>query len=151
MRYSPKFYKDLLAPEGTTQYLYEEKYLKFAMFQGFSVGAVCARMEKREEDGKYNLYVMVINVLAAYRRRGVASQLLKYLTDTAAKDERVYQLVLHVQTSNEEAKEFYLANGFDDMGVVEDYYKNVEPTSAFLMQKKNEFVAPEAVSEASKE
>ena len=71
MRYSPKFYKDLLAPEGTTEYTYDPKFLKFAHYQGFTVGAVCARMEVDEnQERKYKLYIMIMNVLAAYRRRG---------------------------------------------------------------------------------
>ena len=148
MRYSPKFYKDLLAPEGTTEYIYDPKFLKFAHYQGFTVGAVCARMEVDEnQERKYKLYIMIMNVLAAYRRRGVATTLLDYVVKEAAKDDRVSELVLHVQTSNIEAKEFYLANGFKEMGIIQDYYKRVEPTSAFLMKKSNK-VAEKPTEEA---
>lgn len=141
VRYSPKFYKDLLAPEGTTEYIYDPKFLKFAHYQGFTVGAVCCRMEEdAKQEGKYRLYIMIMNVLATYRRRGVATKLLRYVVDEAAKDDRITELVLHVQTSNTEAKEFYLANDFVEIEIVEDYYKRIDPTSAFLLTKQNDIV-----------
>ena len=138
VRYSPKFYKDLLAPEGTTEYIYDPKFLKFAHYQGFTVGAVCARMEVDDkQEGKYRLYIMIMNVLAAYRRKGIATKLLEYVVEEAAKDDRISELVLHVQTSNLEAKEFYIANEFVEVEIVQDYYKRIDPTSAFLLKKQN--------------
>ena len=65
VRYTDKFYKDLLE-KG-----YRE-YLKFAAWNGFQVGATCARIEPHDSIPDCNrLYIMTINVLAAYRRRGV--------------------------------------------------------------------------------
>tara|TARA_A100001035_G_C27713234_1_gene468257 strand:+ start:196 stop:759 length:564 start_codon:yes stop_codon:yes gene_type:complete len=151
VRYSPKFYKDLLAPEGTTEFTYDPKFMRFAHYNGFAIGAIAARLEKEEDEalkGKSKLYLMIMNVLAAYRRRGVASALLSHIIKEATKDERVTELLLHVQTSNVEAKDFYLANGFEEVGIVEDYYKRIEPTSAFLLKRKNEYV-PEEAKEAT--
>ena len=54
----------------------------------------------------------------------VAWKLLGHIIEEASKDNRVTKLILHVQTSNVEAKDFYLANGFEEVGIVEDYYKN---------------------------
>ena len=146
VRYSPKFYKDLLAPEGTTEFIYDPKYMRFGHYNGFAIGAVAARLEKEEGEGlegKFKLYIMILNVLAAYRRRGVASKLLGHIIEEASKDNRVTKLILHVQTSNVEAKDFYLANGFEEVGIVEDYYKRIEPTSAFLLTRKNLFTPEE--------
>jgi ribosomal protein S18 acetylase RimI-like enzyme len=84
------------------------------------------------------MYIMTINVLAAYRRRGVASKLLKYILAAAVNDSNILEIFLHVQTSNDEAKGFYLAHGFEQQCVVEDYYTRVEPTSAFLLRKLNQ-------------
>lgn len=150
VRYSPKFYKDLLAPEGTTEHTYDPKYMRFGHYNGFAIGAVAARLEKEEGEGlegKFKLYIMIMNVLAAYRRRGVASTLLGHIIKEASKDERVTELILHVQTSNVEAKDFYLANGFEEVGIVEDYYKRIEPTSAFLLKRRNEFTPRERGTE----
>ena len=85
---SNKFYKDLIDPELSSQYIYDEKYMKFAHWNGFAVGAICARLEPLEGTEKqFRLYIMICNVLAAYRRRGIASTLLKYILEEASKDE----------------------------------------------------------------
>ena len=115
------------------------KYIKYGYFNGFPIAAVAARLEPIEDnkDGKFNMYIMTINVLAAYRRRGVASHLLNYIIDGAAKDNRIEEIFLHVQTSNDDAKAFYLSHEFEQTPIIEDYYTRVEPTSAFLLKKKN--------------
>jgi N-alpha-acetyltransferase 50 len=82
------------------------------------------------------MYIMTINVLAAYRRKGVASALLKYVLEKATKDDRINEIFLHVQTSNEEAKIFYISHGFTEENIIENYYTRVEPTSAFLLRKE---------------
>jgi N-alpha-acetyltransferase 50 len=65
VRYSEKFYKDLL----TT---YNSDYIKIAFCNGFSVGAICARIEEHpDHEGKKRLYIMTVNVLAAYRKHGI--------------------------------------------------------------------------------
>ena len=132
VRYSDKFYRDLLTNGN-------EKYQKFACWNGFTIGAVCARVEKHEavegvEAQQNRLYIMVINVLAAYRRRGVASVLLNYVLEEASKDESITQVYLHVQTSNVEAKDFYLSKGFVQVGIIEGYYKRIEPPDCFILQ-----------------
>ena len=136
VRYSPKFYKDLVGEGTATNYIYNEKFIRFGHYNGFAIGAVCARLEPDEvNEGKFKLYIMTINVLAAYRRRGVASTLLKHILEEASKDETITEVFLHVQTSNEEAKQFYVSHGFDEVSIVENYYVRVEPASAFLLRK----------------
>ena len=67
VRYSDKFYKDLVE-KGFAE------YLKFATWNGFTVAAVCARIEPHETiPDSFKLYIMTINVLAAYRRRGIGT------------------------------------------------------------------------------
>lgn len=67
VRYSDKFYKDLIE-------LGNQKYMKFAYWNGFTVGGVCARIEPLEgAPGANKLYIMTINVLPAYRRRGIGA------------------------------------------------------------------------------
>jgi ribosomal protein S18 acetylase RimI-like enzyme len=81
------------------------------------------------------LYIMTINVLAAYRRRGIGAKLLEYVLETARKDSTIVEVYLHVQTSNLEAKQFYVANGFVQTEVIKDYYKRIEPPDCFLLKK----------------
>ena len=50
VRYTDKFYNDLLVQ-------YNHEYLKFAIWNGFTVAAVCARVEKI--DGIYNITITI--------------------------------------------------------------------------------------------
>ena len=65
----------------------------------------------------YHIKWTVLNVLAAYRRRGIASELLRFVVDKA-KEEKLEEVYLHVQVSNEEAKQFYKSNGFEQSAVI---------------------------------
>ena len=51
----------------------------------------------------------------------------------ARKDARKVQL--HVQTSNDVAVEFYKKMGFTVVKEVPGYFKRIEPSSAFLMER----------------
>jgi ribosomal protein S18 acetylase RimI-like enzyme len=65
VRYSDKFYSDLAAACPSP-------LMQFAFWNGFAVAAVCARLESHDVvQGKKRLYIMTINVLAAYRRQGI--------------------------------------------------------------------------------
>eukprot|EP01038_Epipyxis_sp_PR26KG_P015872 gene15872-21520_t len=131
--YSDKFYKDLLPN-------YSGEYMKYAFWNGFVVAAVCARIENA--DGNPNsdcpdkkLYIMTINVLAPYRRQGIASELLRFVMDKASTNASIKEVYLHVQVSNDEAKAFYLRHGFEEVGIIKDYYKRIEPPDCFLLKK----------------
>ena len=78
---------------------------------------------------------MIINVLAAYRRQGVASELLKHVLAEAAKNPEIIEVYLHVQTSNIGAKDFYISQGFIQTDIIEGYYKNIDPPDAFVLKK----------------
>jgi N-alpha-acetyltransferase 50 len=60
---------------------------------------------------------------------------LNHLLETAKQDPSIIEVYLHVQTSNVEAKEFYLANGFVQTDVIKDYYKRIEPPDCFVLKK----------------
>eukprot|EP00428_Durinskia_dybowskii_P084850 CAMPEP_0170438802 /NCGR_PEP_ID=MMETSP0117_2-20130122/45439_1 /TAXON_ID=400756 /ORGANISM="Durinskia baltica, Strain CSIRO CS-38" /LENGTH=163 /DNA_ID=CAMNT_0010699069 /DNA_START=32 /DNA_END=523 /DNA_ORIENTATION=- len=126
VKYSEKFYRELIDN-------YTTEYMKYCIWNGFVVGAVCARVEGRDTDDS-KLYIMTINVLAAYRRRGIASQLLKYILDKAKLDPTIKEVYLHVQVGNDEAKQFYMSHGFEDHGIIKDYYKRIEPADCFILK-----------------
>lgn len=55
--------------------------------------------------------------------------------DRAEADPTITEVYLHVQVSNEDAKSFYLARGFEEKEVIKDYYKNIDPPDCFLLSK----------------
>ena len=128
VRYTDKFYRDLV--ENTPK-----EYLKFAFWNGFAVGAVCSRIETHEKKGFNKLYIMTISILPAYRRRGIGRTLLNHILDAAMKDDRILDVYLHVQTSNDDAKEFYIANGFENIDTILNYYKRIEPPDCHVLKK----------------
>ncbi|KAK6029118.1 hypothetical protein OSTOST_04777 [Ostertagia ostertagi] len=79
---------------------------------------------------------MTLGPLAPYRQLGVGNMLLDYVFSLTAKDPALENIFLHVQTSNETALNFYKNRGFEQAGVVENYYKHVEPKDAFILVKK---------------
>lgn len=111
VRYTDKFYRDLLTENSP-------EFMKFACWNGFCIGAVCARIEAHETiEDTFKLYFMTINVLPTYRRRGIATVLLNHVMDEAMKNEKIIEVYLHVQTTND-AKDFYISHGFKQIEIV---------------------------------
>lgn len=57
------------------------------------------------------------------------------MTDKALEDKSIKQIYLNVQTSNDDAKQFYLSHGFEEIEIISNYYKGIEPPDAFLLRK----------------
>lgn len=74
--------------------------------------------------------------------------------ENAQRDPTVLEVYLHVQTrydsrqyflkcsdpislmySNEEARQFYISHGFEQTGMIENYYKRIEPPHCFVLHK----------------
>mmetsp|Transcript_15458 Transcript_15458/g.13990 ORF Transcript_15458/g.13990 Transcript_15458/m.13990 type:complete len:169 (-) Transcript_15458:2-508(-) len=128
VRYTDKFYYQLIS-NGNSD------YMKFAIWNGFTVGAICGRLESPDENStNKRLYIMTLNVLPAYRRRGIATNLLKHLLNQAIKDKNIIDVYLHVQISNEDALEFYKYHGFTNVGMIENYYKRIDPPHGYILQ-----------------
>lgn len=56
--------------------------------------------------------------------------------DKATADPTISEVYLHVQVGNDVAKNFYLCNGFEDQGVIKDYYKRIEPPDCYLLKRQ---------------
>jgi ribosomal protein S18 acetylase RimI-like enzyme len=128
LQYTDRFYRELIGK-------YSADYMRFAVWNGFAVAAICARIEPHEKEGLCKLYIMTMNVLAPYRRRGIAAALLDHIMEEAKKDETIAEVYLHVQTSNKAAKGLYESQGFEEMGIVQDYYRRIEPPHAYIFRK----------------
>ncbi|KAF8387183.1 hypothetical protein PRIPAC_76325 [Pristionchus pacificus] len=117
--YNDKFYKEVTSAG---------ELARLAYFNDVVVGAVCCREDKYE--GEKSLYIMTLATLAPYRTRGVGRMLLEHVFALCEKDPAVHAVHLHVQINNEVALNFYSKFGFEQKGVVEHYYKRIEPDSA---------------------
>lgn len=83
-----------------------------------------------------NVYIMTLCVLAPYRSQNVGTQLLQYVLDYCGKHADVIEsITAHVQTNNEDAIRFYKRHGFSvDPTVIDNYYKRITPSSAYLIK-----------------
>jgi ribosomal protein S18 acetylase RimI-like enzyme len=124
--YSESFYKDILKRNN-------ENLNRFAYHNGTLVGAVCARLDPEDPQ---RLYILTLSVLAAYRGRGIGSQLLQNLLDYCATQPAIDRITLHVQTSNTDAIRFYTERfGFTKGELIINYYKRINPPHCFLIYK----------------
>lgn len=99
-------------------------------------------MRTNVSPGRSRIYIMTLATLAPYRNRSIGSTLLNNLlnyyeehkTDTALAS--VDEIMLHVQTSNDDAMRFYEKFGFEKGELVEGYYKRLDPPDCYVLRKK---------------
>ncbi|ORX50877.1 acyl-CoA N-acyltransferase [Hesseltinella vesiculosa] len=107
-----------------------------AYYNDVCVGAVCCRLESDEDSDKKKLYIMTLGVLSPYRRLGLGKELLEHiLKEVGNKEHDISKVYLHVQINNDAAVEFYKKHGFQVTQTQQDYYKNVEPRDAYVLEK----------------
>lgn len=153
INYPERMYQDIMACGEVTQLAFHNNDL---------VGAIGCRLENTPEVDSFimnirkttlkvngntshskiyiqgpKLYILTLGVLAPYRNLGVGSRLLeKCLSIVTTSLPEVVCTYLHVQTSNIEAIEFYKKFGFEEMGVIENYYKRIDPPHAVILQRR---------------
>ncbi|CAG8562086.1 10913_t:CDS:2 [Funneliformis mosseae] len=136
VQYSEKFYKDVLEVG---------EFARFAYFNDCCVGAVCCRKEPLKEvnqgipSDQAKLYIMTLGVLAPYRNLGIGTKLLEHILQHATlptQQPKFVEIYLHVQTSNEEALNFYKKYDFEIVATVEGYYKKISPSDAYVLSRK---------------
>eukprot|EP01080_Neovahlkampfia_damariscottae_P007469 gene7469-11793_t len=85
----------------------------------------------------YNVgYIMTLGVLPPYRRRGIASELLKESEITLQSKFKCKLLTLHCKVDNNSALSFYERHGFDNVNkVIGYYYINKKHEDAYQLQR----------------
>lgn len=146
VQYVDAFYKDAQKSDI--------HFSKLSYFNDLVVGGVCFRLEDAasEEIGKAlslgtknaddikkapfkRAYIMTFGVLTAYRRYGVGKKMLEWVIEKVKELKDVNGIFLHVQTNNDEAKQFYEKFDFVcDGGVHENYYKKIDPPDAYMLK-----------------
>lgn len=158
VRYSEAFYANILDAKLTPVEL-----TKFAYYNGIVVGVIACRTQQAaaKATGKpkpvplaeaTDLYIMVLEVLAPYRRLGIGRRLMEHMLEgvRAEKFGHLPSVHLHVQTNNDAALAFYAKFGFVNEERDENYYKRITPTSSFLLRKQLGGDSAEAAARDSK-
>uniref|UniRef100_A0A915EPF5 N-terminal methionine N(alpha)-acetyltransferase NatE n=1 Tax=Ditylenchus dipsaci TaxID=166011 RepID=A0A915EPF5_9BILA len=122
--YPEKFYEGVLTAG---------EMAKLAYLNDLVVGGVCCKVDGA--NGRKCIYIMTLGTLAPYRRYGIGTFLLEHVFYLCRKDPSIKVVRLHVQINNPIALEFYQKFGFHVVGLEEKYYKDVEPDSAFRLEK----------------
>lgn len=123
--YREPFYEQLLS----------SKYVQLGYCADALVGAIACMPHSGPQSGN-QFYIMLLGVLDHYRRKGFASQLLDWAIEKARNQPDVKEVVLHVQTNNESALSFYKKMGFRIQRTDEDYYPQLDPSSAHFLVKR---------------
>ena len=99
----------------------------------------------------YRVNIMTLAVVAAYRGRGIGSELLRTFLDYCScyQSKRqgiltqegrpvvVSEIVLHVQISNHDAIRFYTEKfNFERGALMENYYRRIDPPHCYMLYKK---------------
>lgn len=126
--YNQTFYKDILNQDGHLN--------QFAYYKGQIVGAICAALHEDPEGGEQRVYIRTLAVLAAYRGRGVGSQLMDAIIHYCHSNSSVSELYLHVHISNQDAIDFYTQKfDFTQGELVKNYYRRIDPPHCYRLFK----------------
>ncbi|CAF0825828.1 unnamed protein product [Adineta steineri] len=137
--YNEKFYKDLLEAG---------ELCKLAYCNDIVVGAVCCRFDL--SDNRRRLYIMTLGVLSKYRELGLGALMLEHVLKICEKEGNVDSIYLHVQINNETALAFYKKFAFEIISTATDYYRRLEPSDAYLLERKlNKSLSNEHISTTS--
>jgi [ribosomal protein S18]-alanine N-acetyltransferase len=78
-------------------------------------------------------YIATIEVLPAFRKQGIAAELLRRL-EGSANAERAIAISLHVDTENDSAIRLYERLGYCNSGRAEHYYARHRPAAIYVKQ-----------------
>ncbi|KAF2903748.1 hypothetical protein ILUMI_02424 [Ignelater luminosus] len=122
--YNESFYKEVLKVGELAKLVY---------YKDVVVGAVCCRIDT--SNGARQLYIMTLGCLYPYRRLGIGTRMIQHVLKLAETDGDFDSIYLHVQVNNNEAITFYKKFGFEITAVRRHYYKRIDPSDAYVLQK----------------
>ncbi|ODQ67638.1 acyl-CoA N-acyltransferase [Nadsonia fulvescens var. elongata DSM 6958] len=108
---------------------------KLAYFDEIPVGAArCALKTPTSRTMPTSIYIMTLAVLDPYRGFGIGKRLLKHIIEQA-QGMYVHEISVHVWDKNETAIQWYEAQGFEKLNLVNGYYQRMVPVgNAFFMK-----------------
>lgn len=103
-----------------------------AVADGVLQGAAIAELEL-QRDGERLVQLRTLVVASQCRRQGVGKTLVLKVIEQAKRLD-VTAVRLHVHAGNEDGLAFYRAIGFQELERIDNYYRRLEPPTAFVMQ-----------------
>ncbi|KIV76922.1 hypothetical protein PV11_08771 [Exophiala sideris] len=83
------------------------------------------------------IYIQALALLSPYRSLGLASTLLEtILSSSIAKASRTVCIYAHVWEKNDDALDWYAKRGFKRVLLVEQYYRRLKPSGAWIVRKE---------------
>ncbi|KAI1613985.1 hypothetical protein EDD37DRAFT_474911 [Exophiala viscosa] len=83
------------------------------------------------------IYIQALALLSPYRGLGLASVLLEtILSSSIAKASETVCIYAHVWEKNEDALDWYAKRGFKRVMLVEQYYRRLKPSGAWIVRKE---------------
>lgn len=127
IRYPDKFFTAALSEEEA------QDLSRVALMDQQPVGWIRCRCEA---NATKQLYIQALCVLALYRERGLATQLLEQIVNPYnLKKYEATSIFAHVWESNEDALEWYQKRGFRRIMLIEQYYRRLRPSGAWIVRK----------------
>ena len=120
IEYKDSFYEQLLA---------NSDFVRLGYVADCLVATIGCKIESKR------MYIMTLGVLESHRRFGLGTQLLDWAVEKA-RSEHLTELVLHVQTNNTWAIDFYKIHGFAIDKTEPDYYPQLSPSSAYHLVRR---------------
>jgi len=111
-----------------------KRYSKVAYLKNIMIGGIAC--QEKVFEGQAAVYISTINILKAYRRYKVGSQLLRAAIKGCLVKKKARIMYLNMHTSNEGALAFYEANGFKREAVIEGYYYGLEPPDCYVLVRR---------------
>ncbi|OWY93381.1 putative N-acetyltransferase san [Phytophthora megakarya] len=100
-------------------------------------GAAVADLEV-ERGGQRTVQIRTLAVSVQFRRQGIGRKLVMKIIEQAKEVEKeegkIQGMRLHVHVGNDEALVFYKALGFIEKARLDNYYRRLDPPTAFVME-----------------
>nr|ACO15384.1 N-acetyltransferase NAT13 [Caligus clemensi] len=119
VRYPPSFFKSLIAGKM-------DSGDSCGGSLGYADGRPIGLVSWSHSDGRSHM--LNLGVLAQHRRKGIGSRLLEFIPPKPV-------ISLYVQSSNQEALDFYESKGFKKIRLEKSYYRRLDPPDAYFLEQ----------------
>lgn len=119
-RFTPRYMRDLVASSDTATWVVEDE----GRMAGFGI------VEWIQQISGVVAYIATIEVLPAFRGRGIGAELMRRL-EASARAEHATTIWLHVDAANVAAIRLYERLGYSNTGRADNYYARNRPAAIY--------------------